>query len=96
MILHTVNRSPFSHFSLKDCLNQLAEEDKLLLLSDAVIAVSAESDYKIQLQYLHQRGCLFVLSVDLDARALDAHCGQRIDYAEFVDLSIQCNSQFAW
>lgn len=96
MILHTVSRSPFSHFALKDCLNQLADEDKLLLLCDAVIAVSAEHEYKYQLQKLHQAGRLFVLSVDLKARALEAQYGQVIDYSGFVDLSIQCKSQLTW
>lgn len=96
MILHTVSHSPFSHLALRDCLNQLADNDKLLLFSDAVIAVSASHEYKAALQNLHKNGRLFILLPDLKARALEAQYGIVIDYCEFVNLSIQCKSQLTW
>ena len=96
MILHTVSRSPFNSFALSDCLKQLGDDDRLLLLNDAVIAVGANTDMQSELVQLHETKRLFVLTADLVARAIDATCGQEIDYAEFVTLTIQCNSQLNW
>lgn len=96
MILHTVNTSPMSSFALQDCLKHLAESDILLLMSDAVVAVSATIDQQATLLQLHESKRLFVLQADLEARGLIASIGQIIDYQGFVNLSIQCKSQLAW
>jgi len=96
MILHTVNSSPFSSFSLNDCLNQLSGNDKLLLIEDAVLAVSGSVDCLDKLIKLHEEKRLYVLQVDLNARGLQAQYGEIIDYSEFVNLCIVCNSQLAW
>ncbi|MEL0660770.1 sulfurtransferase complex subunit TusB [Psychromonas arctica] len=96
MILHTVNSSPLSTFSLHDCLKQIADNDILLLISDAVIATSATIEQKATLLKLHESKRLFVLQDDLEARGLVANVGQIIDYPAFVDLTIQCKSQLAW
>lgn len=96
MILHTVNRSPLSSFSLQDCLKQLAENDLLLLISDGVIASSATIEQQSILLKLHGSQRLFVLQDDLIARGLEAKIGRVIDYPAFVNLTIQCKSQLAW
>jgi len=96
MILHTVNSSPLSTFSLHDCLKQLADNDILLLMSDGVIASSAFIEEHSSLSKLHESQRLFVLQDDLEARALVANVGQIIDYPAFVGLTIQCKSQLAW
>ncbi|WP_166372383.1 sulfurtransferase complex subunit TusB [Psychromonas sp. SA13A] len=96
MILHTVSGSPFNSFALKDCVRQLGGKDLLLLLNDAVSAVSATTDQHLQLLQLDQSKRLFVLDVDLQARGLKANMGQVVSYAEFVALSIRCQSQLAW
>ena len=96
MILHTVKSSPFSAFSLQDCLKQLTNEDKLLLIGDAVVAVSVPLDCQRELLQLHQDKRLFVLSVDLEARGVEAKYGQVISYIEFVNLAIECKSQLVW
>lgn len=95
-ILHTVNSSPFSTSALQDCLKQLGEGDKLLLISDAVIAASASLDFHETLIQLYDEGRLFVLEADLQARGLSAALGNVIDYAVFVQLSVECQSQLAW
>ena len=96
MILHTVKYSPFSSFALKDCLKLLASDDKLLLMGDAVIAVSAIIDCQSELLQLHEQQRLFVLKADLQARALTAEYGRVIDYLDFVNLTVKCKSQLAW
>ena len=96
MILHTVNSSPFSSFALQDCLKQLSADDKLLLIGDAVLAVSAIIDCQDKLIKLHEEKRLYILQVDLIARGLEADYGKIIDYSDFVDLCIECNSQLAW
>jgi len=96
MILHTVKSSPFSSFALKDCLKLLNNDDKLLLISDAVTAVSALVDCQPELLKLHDERRLFILKEDLQARGLTAEYGRVIDYSDFVNLTIQCQSQLAW
>ncbi|WP_299668701.1 sulfurtransferase complex subunit TusB [uncultured Psychromonas sp.] len=96
MILHTVSGSPFNSFALKGCVRQLGENDLLLLLNDAVSAVTTTTDQHLQLLQLDQSKRLFVLDVDLQARGLKANIGQVVSYAEFVVLSIRCQSQLAW
>ena len=96
MILHTVNSSPFSTFALQDCLKLLGADDSLLLTNDAVIAASVRAECKKSLFQLHEDRRLFILDVDLQARGLNALCGQVINYDEFVSLSIKCQSQLAW
>lgn len=96
MILHTVNSSPFSTFSLHDCLKQLSENDLLLLTGDAVIAASACLTDAPALRRLHDNKRLFVLQADLKARGLNVNVGHVVDYAGFVNLCIDCKSQLAW
>ncbi|WP_025565710.1 sulfurtransferase complex subunit TusB [Psychromonas sp. SP041] len=96
MILHTVNSSPLSTFSLHDCLKQLADNDILLLMSDGVIAASASIEQQSTLLKLHESQRLYVLQDDLEARGLVVNVGQIIDYPAFVNLTIQCKSQLSW
>jgi tRNA 2-thiouridine synthesizing protein B len=96
MILHTVNSSPLSTFSLHDCLKQLADNDILLLMSDGVIAASASIEQQSTLLKLHESQRLYVLEDDLVARGLVVNVGKIIDYSAFVDLTIQCKSQLSW
>lgn len=96
MILHTVKTSPFSNNSLQQCLAQLAEQDLLLLVGDAVIAATVSLPYLEQLSNLTEQQRLFILSEDLQARALTANLGQVVGYKEFVELTIECNSQLSW
>jgi len=96
MILHTVKQSPFISFSLQDCLLQLGKDDLLLLISDAVIAATATGDWSDALIQLEQSNRLFVLNDDLEARGLTHQYGHTVNYADFVSLSIQCQSHFAW
>ena len=96
MILHTVKSSPFSSFALKDCLKLLNDDDQLLLMGDAVCAVSALVDCQADLLQLHEEKRLFILKEDLQARALTAEYGRVVDYLDFVNLTIKCKSQLAW
>jgi len=96
MILHTVTTSPFRSLSLQDCLLRLNKDDKLLLLGDAVIAVTANTTTYQALMDLDKQGRLYILEDDLMARGLTATLGSVINYAAFVELTITCQSQLAW
>lgn len=96
MILHTINSSPFSSSALKDCLKLLNADDQLLLIGDAVLAVSALVDNQAELLQLYEQKRLFILREDLQARGLSAEYGHVIDYSGFVSLTIKCKSQLAW
>jgi tRNA 2-thiouridine synthesizing protein B len=96
MILHVVNTSPFQTSALKDCLEQMADEDQLLLIEDAVVASCADSQVSEQLALLSKEGHFWVLSDDLKARGLTAKRGQRCDYQQFVTLAFAAKSQIAW
>lgn len=96
MILHTVSSSPFHDFSLQHCLKHFSEGDYLLLMNDAVISANTSNEHQAVLLAIHKQDCLFVLAADLKARDLHAEIGKVIDYIDFVNLTVRCQSQIAW
>lgn len=96
-ILHTVNKSPFSHQCLKQCLHRIQTGDSVLLLEDGVYGALISQPYS---QLMHPFSQYYALQGDLDARGLANQ--QRlsqvtpIDYDEFVALSIQHTSIQSW
>ena len=96
MILHTINSSPLSDYALQNCLSYLGDSDYVLLMGDAVISVTVNIEQRSDLLTLHKNNRLFILQPDLQARGLSADIGKIIDYAGFVDLSIECKSQLSW
>jgi len=97
MILHTVNRSPFQHSGLKDCLAISAANHSILLLEDGVYALQMPLEDSALATF---DGRVYALEADLEARGLNATAlpafVQRVDYAGFVDLVASHESVCAW
>jgi len=99
-ILHTVNKSPFSHNTLQSCLAVLQTGDTLLLIEDGIYGCLPTAATFEELQRLHANGVkLRVLKEDLEARG----CSDQIDelfetadYNQFVELCTQHQSVQSW
>ena len=96
MILHTVNSSPFNTHALKECLSNLAEQDSLLLLEDAVVVSQVQGEFFSVLKQLSEQGRLMILEEDAIARGITPAVGKLCSYNAFVLLAIGHKSQLAW
>lgn len=94
MILHTVNKSPFSSQCLAECLSVCRQGDAILLLEDGVYAAlnplpeNAPGDL--------QR---YALAADVDARGLRERLQPDIQLADdrgFVQLTTQFDNVISW
>jgi len=98
MILHTVNKSSFSHSTLADCVALCGDADSVLLIEDGVYGAQQASDIFSQIPPDHGLR-FFALAADVDARGLRSKLHARvtvIDDREFVALSISHNSVQSW
>lgn len=85
--LHIVNQSPWSSDSWDRCLSVLSEGDALILIEDAVYAVSRDD---------LPANC-FVLEPDLLARGLTAKgTATCVGYSGFVELTCQHHRSVSW
>jgi tRNA 2-thiouridine synthesizing protein B len=94
MILHKISTSPFNHLALEHCLLRLNSSDGLLLTQDAVYAVMNDA-MNAKLAEVHS---VYVVKEDLEARGVQVACDkvQLINYAEFVELSLQYDKVMSW
>lgn len=96
MILHKVSTSPYADSALSHCLKIMTADDGLLLLQDAVYALTHQA-YQPELANISH---LYVLADDLTARGLscdDALANAtQIDYEQFVALSLKFNQVMSW
>lgn len=90
-MLHIIADSPFTHNSLRRCLNYINNDDTIVLMGDAVIAASVTS-YQVLLQSYQVK----VLDDDLAARGLKSKFGQTIDHQAFVRLVVDLGSPIRW
>ena len=99
-ILHTVNKSPFSHTTLSSCLKVVQAGDALLLIEDGVYGALETNPLTESIVVLASRGVeLYVLSEDLQARGLEkarAEHFSAIDYGRFVELCTAHKSVQSW
>lgn len=96
-LLHTVNKSPFSHNALKSCLDRVQSGDSVLLLEDGVYGALISQPWAMQMNPSAQ---YYAIAADIEARGLDqekllSHI-TLIGYDKFVDLSIQHSSTHSW
>lgn len=90
MVLHLVQRSPFQHSALADCLNLCAKDDGILLMEDGVLA----QNHGLLQNQTHN---VFALKDDLDARGLTASDHIKVcTYSEFVALCTQYSKVISW
>jgi len=97
MTLHIVKDSPHSSRQLQHCLSLAAQNDHLLLIENAVYAISLD-----QQLFSHISHC-YILKADLQARALLETLSKTvsekfsvIDYNGFVELTEQHPKIISW
>lgn len=97
MILHTVNKSPFSNSSFVDCLARCSDTDAILLIEDGVYACQRDT---VHSNYLVDSPInFFALQADVEARGLTEKLHEAvklIDDRGFVALCIQHKSVQSW
>jgi len=96
-MLHTVNKSPFSHSSLESCLRFVGEGDVILLLEDGVLAAVSDTSRSAMIEGALKTIPVYAIEADVQARGLDKLVDgvQMASYADFVKLLEDHKSQ-AW
>ncbi|MFY0639485.1 MAG: sulfurtransferase complex subunit TusB [Bermanella sp.] len=90
MTLHLIQKSPFTHSALKDCLDFIDSNDIILLMQDGALACQHSLLQNIE-------HATYVLSDDLSARSLQIRGNiQAIDYKDFVDLCASSTRVISW
>ncbi len=95
MILHTVNKSPATSSTLKECLFSVSSGDQILLIEDGVYAATQAFS-----ELLRDDLSYFVLQNDMAARGLNnsliSEQWQSVDYEGFVELTEKADSVCSW
>ena len=99
--LHTVNRSPWEHCALEDCLARARSGSAVLLIEDGVLGALAGSRFAARLAAMAAGEIeIFALGPDLAARGIEpgrvADCIEMVDYAGFVDLACRFDKTVTW
>lgn len=81
MILHIINRSPFTTNHLKNCLEVISPEDALLFMDDGVYALQGDLLKNLPFK-------IHAIEMDLQARGLNGSNSSAtlINYAQMVEL----------
>lgn len=96
-MLHTINKSPYSHQCLGDCLRVCSTDDVILLIEDGVYASLISSEWIEPL--LAKAAAVYALQPDVSARGLSNRIAagiKIIDYAGFVQLCVDQPKMLAW
>lgn len=90
MILHIIQKSPFSSTVLDDCLKTINKDDAILLIQDGVFAVNHPSINQHPLT-------IYALQEDLNARGINPDGATTcIGYNEFVELCAKYDTSISW
>ena len=96
MLLHIINKSPFSHRSLKTCSQFCRKGDAIVLLEDGVYGIS----HPDIVQLIREKEIrVYAITADLAARGLVARLPEQvpsISYAKFVDLCVEFPKTKTW
>ncbi len=98
-MLHIVNKSATERNSLESCLRMASKGSAVLLIEDAVYAVTQGSVAAAQIQAAMADLQIYALGPDLDARGMSARVldGVKVvDYGGFVDLVTETNVCQSW
>jgi len=98
-MLHIVNKSATERNSLESCLRMATKGSAVLLIEDAVYAVTQGSVAAAQIQAAMADLQIYALGPDLDARGMSARVldGVKVvDYGGFVDLVTETNVCQSW
>jgi len=99
MLLHTVNKSPFERDAFKACLQHAKKGDSVLLIEDGIYAALKDTAVAAQIQQAMKNVTVYALTPDLEARGMKERVldgVKLVDYAGFVDLTVQCKAVQAW
>lgn len=97
MILHTVNKSPYSSDALESCLRMVSEGDTVLLIEDGVYAALGKGKFTDKLR--RSAATFLALAADVSARGLEGSLIDTIDtvdYAGFVRLTASHQHVVSW
>lgn len=90
MVLHLIQRSPFSSTTFRDCLNIIGTQDSLLFMQDGVYIQSHPTLNSIT-------NPVYLLQDDLSARGLEVNGKEKsISYQEFVQLCTEHEKVISW
>ena len=97
-MLHIINKSPLTHSALESCL-RVAQAGEILLIEDAVYAVTSGNIFEDRMREAMGRFKIYVLQPDLDARGLADRIiagVSPVDYGGFVDLTTTNKNCQSW
>ncbi len=98
MILHTVNKSPFTDPSFADCLKFCSIGSSILLIEDGVYAGKKHTLYSDMINN-HSDISFYALAVDVEARGLSDSLSPaitQISDSEFVELTVTHTNVQSW
>ncbi len=97
MILHTINKSPYSSAIFNDCLRLCSDGDAILFIEDGVYATQQGTD-SYQLIEQHPEVNFFALAPDLEARGLTSDQAKvlTVDDNGFVELAVKYQKVQSW
>lgn len=96
-MLHTINKSPYSHQSLAECLRVCGADDVIILIEDGVYAALADGEWIKTIAA--KTAAIYALQPDIAARGLSDRTASQInaiDYAGFVKLCAEQTNMLAW
>jgi tRNA 2-thiouridine synthesizing protein B len=96
-MLHTVNKSPYGHSALDECVRVVSTGSTILLIEDGVYAAKKGAGYEGKLKAAMEKVTIAALGPDLAARGIK-ECADGVtvvDYDGFVDL-VAANKMTAW
>lgn len=99
-ILHSVNKSPFTQNTLKQCLDVIGDNHALILIEDGVYAALKSSPSTLTLKKVSAQGTkIYALESDINMRGLSSDidtCITLVSMNEFVELCCQYSSVQSW
>ncbi len=100
MTLHLIQRSPFTHQALSNCLKTLMPEDSILLMEDGVYSIQHPLLQDILTPAAQAKPTsIYALIDDVNARGLEAFNHTpilNISMAEFVEQCAQHKHVISW
>lgn len=99
MILHTVNRSPFSSNCLRSCLEIAAPDSGIILIEDGVYGALRGTEFTDQMSAILSNHKVYALIPDLQARGIQGNVIdgiEAVDYSGFVTLCTQFDKVVSW
>ena len=98
-MLHTVNKSPFTHSTLGTCLKYAAPGCAILLVEDGVYAAARDTAVSAQLMAALKTVPIYALKPDIEARGMQGRVLEGVklvDYGGFVDLVAEHSTVQSW